>query len=82
MSNTYYLPSHEYARIEGNMAYVGITPYAASQLGNVVYVDLEIRVDGDKSLRESHAIADQVHNSVEAEFPNIKHIMIHVNPAE
>ena len=40
MSNTYYLPSHEYARIEGNMAYVGITPYAASQLGNVVYVDM------------------------------------------
>ena len=35
-----YLPSHEYARVEGNIAYVGISPYAAAQLGNVVYVDM------------------------------------------
>lgn len=36
----YYLPTHEYARIEGNTAYVGISEYAAKQLGNVVYVDM------------------------------------------
>lgn len=35
-----YLPSHEYARIEDGVAYIGITPYAAKQLGNVVYVDM------------------------------------------
>ena len=36
-----YLPSHEYVRTEDNkIAYIGITPYAASQLGNVVYVDM------------------------------------------
>lgn len=35
-----YLPSHEYARIEGNVAYIGISPFAAQQLGNVVYVDM------------------------------------------
>lgn len=35
-----YLPSHEYARIEGQEAYIGISPYAAKQLGNVVYVDM------------------------------------------
>ena len=40
MRNTYYLQSHEYARIDGNIAYVGITKYAAGQLGNVVYVDM------------------------------------------
>lgn len=37
---TKYLPTHEYARVEGNIAYIGITPYAAGQLGNVVYVDM------------------------------------------
>ncbi|MCM1450656.1 MAG: glycine cleavage system protein GcvH [Clostridium sp.] len=37
---TKYLPTHEYARVEGNIAYIGITPYAAAQLGNVVYVDM------------------------------------------
>ena len=50
--------------------------------GSKVYIDLEIQVDGSKHLRESHAIADQVHNNVEKNFPNVKHIMIHVNPAE
>lgn len=35
-----YSPSHEYARIEGNEAYIGVSPYAAKQLGNVVYVDM------------------------------------------
>lgn len=37
---TYYLPTHEYARIEGNIAYIGISKFAADQLGNVVYVDM------------------------------------------
>ena len=50
--------------------------------GNKVYMDLEIEVDGEKSLRESHAVAEQVHDGVETAFPNIKHIMIHVNPSE
>lgn len=50
--------------------------------GNKVYIDLEIQVDGEKPLRESHAVAERVHNSVEDNFPNVKHIMIHVNPAK
>lgn len=49
--------------------------------GNKVYVDLEISVDGDISLREAHDIAEHVHNEVEKHFLDIKHIMIHVNPA-
>ena len=48
--------------------------------GNKVYIDLEIQVDGDKPLREAHAIAEHVHANVEHEFPDVKHIMIHVNP--
>lgn len=35
-----YLQSHEYVKAEGNVAYIGISPYAAAQLGNVVYVDM------------------------------------------
>ncbi|WP_130871281.1 cation diffusion facilitator family transporter [Intestinimonas massiliensis (ex Afouda et al. 2020)] len=50
--------------------------------GNKVYIDLEIQVDGDKPLREAHAIAEHVHANVEHEFPDVKHIMIHVNPAK
>ena len=50
--------------------------------GNKVYIDLEIEVDGNKSLREAHKIAENVHHNVETHFKNIKHVMIHLNPAE
>ena len=49
--------------------------------GNKVFIELEISVDGDKSLRDAHAVAELVHEDVELNFPEIKHIMIHVNPA-
>lgn len=48
--------------------------------GNKIYVDLEISVDGKKTLFEGHAVAEQVHNAIEQQFPKVKHIMIHVNP--
>ncbi|MBQ1407621.1 MAG: cation transporter [Eubacterium sp.] len=50
------------------------------QFGNRIYVDLEIAVRRDMSLVEAHNIAENVHRNVEKEFPNVKHIMIHVNP--
>ena len=49
---------------------------------NKIYVDIEISVDGDKKLRESHGIAERVHDAIEQAFPKVKHIMVHVNPAE
>jgi cation diffusion facilitator family transporter len=49
--------------------------------GNKIYVDVEISVDGNMPLREAHAIAERVHNSIEKSFPKVKHIMVHVNPA-
>lgn len=52
------------------------------QFGNRVYVDLEIAVKADISLREAHGIAERVHGAVEGAFPNVKHVMIHVNPAD
>jgi len=40
MSTTRYAKSHEWIRIEGDIATVGISPYAQQQLGDVVYVEL------------------------------------------
>lgn len=48
--------------------------------GDKIYVDLEIRVDGNKSLREAHEIAHIVHDEIEKEMKLVKHCMIHVNP--
>lgn len=51
------------------------------QFGGKIYIDCEIAVDGNKSLKEAHDICENAHDEVEKNFPNIKHIMIHVNPA-
>jgi glycine cleavage system H protein len=39
-TNLQYSKEHEWVRIEGDTAVVGITQYAANALGEVVYVDL------------------------------------------
>lgn len=49
--------------------------------GNKIYVDIEIRVDGEMRLRDAHGIAEHVHDAIEKNFPKVKHIMVHVNPA-
>ncbi len=59
MSNVYYLPSHEYARIEGNIAYIGISKFAAQQLGNVVYVDMP-EVDDEVEAGEEFGAIESV----------------------
>ncbi len=48
--------------------------------GNRLYVDLEISVDGNLPLFQSHAIAENAHDLLEKELEIIKHCMIHVNP--
>ena len=50
--------------------------------GNKIYVDVEISADGSFTLNEAHDIADAVHNDIELNFPKVKHIMVHVNPAK
>ena len=39
-TNLKYTQDHEWIRIEGNEAYVGITDYAQSELGEIVFVDV------------------------------------------
>ena len=39
--NLKYTKDHEWVRVEGNEAYVGITEYAAGELGDVVFVEIE-----------------------------------------
>ncbi|MBR5382996.1 MAG: cation transporter [Clostridia bacterium] len=52
------------------------------QFGNKIYMDLEIAVNRDISLVDAHAIAEHVHQNIEENYPNVKHVMIHVNPLE
>ena len=36
-----YTNDHEWIRLEGDIAYVGITDYAQQQLGDIVFVDIQ-----------------------------------------
>lgn len=38
--NLKYSPDHEWVRVEGNEAFIGITDFAQSELGEIVYVDV------------------------------------------
>lgn len=40
-ANLRYTKEHEWIRVEGNEAYVGITDYAQSELGEIVFVDVD-----------------------------------------
>lgn len=48
--------------------------------GSRIYVDVEISVKDDLTLLAAHHIAETVHTAIEANFPLVKHCMVHVNP--
>ena len=60
---------------------IGIDLLRTRKFGEKIYVELEISADGNMRLQEAHDIAEQVHDGIEKEFPDVKHVMIHVNPA-
>jgi len=41
LDNLKYTKEHEWVRIEGDVAYIGITDFAQSELGEIVYVEVE-----------------------------------------
>ena len=60
---------------------MGIDLLQTRIFGNKIYVDVEIQADASYTLQEAHTIAETVHNDIERNFPKVKHIMVHVNPA-
>ena len=55
----YYSESHEYVKVEGDFAFIGITDYAQHALGNVVYVDLP-EVDDEVTAGEEFGAVESV----------------------
>ncbi|MDE6758450.1 MAG: cation diffusion facilitator family transporter [Clostridia bacterium] len=48
--------------------------------GSIIYVEAEIAVDPTLNIVEAHAIAQRVHDNIESQFEEVRHIVIHVNP--
>lgn len=59
----------------------GLDLIKTRMFGTKIYVDIEISADGNLLLRQSHEIAEMVHDNIEREFPDVKHCTVHVNPA-
>ena len=55
----YYSESHEFVKVEGDFAFVGITDYAQHALGNIVYVDMP-EVDDEVSAEEEFGAVESV----------------------
>ncbi len=55
----YYSKTHEWVRVEGEKAYIGITDYAQHELGDIVFVELP-DVDGEYGLDDRLAVIESV----------------------
>jgi glycine cleavage system H protein len=76
MSTTRYTKDHEYVRVEGDTGIVGITDYAQSQLGDVVYVELPavgkaVEKGGEAAVVESVKAASEVYAPVSGEVVEV-----------
>jgi glycine cleavage system H protein len=72
MAETRYTKDHEYIRIEGDTGTVGISDYAQSQLGDVVFVELpaigkSVTKGGEAAVVESVKAASEVYAPVSGE---------------
>lgn len=72
MAELRFTKDHEWVRVEGDTATVGITPYAAGQLGDVVYVELPalgkaVAQAGEAAVVESVKAASEVYAPLSGE---------------
>ena len=76
MTETKYSRDHEWVRIEGDLAVMGISTYAQKQLGDVVFVDLppvntNLDAGGEAAVVESVKAASEVYAPAAGEVVEI-----------
>jgi glycine cleavage system H protein len=72
MSDTRYTKDHEWVRIDGGEATVGITKYAAEQLGDVVFVEVpepgrKVALGAEAAVVESVKAASEIYAPMSGE---------------
>lgn len=78
-TNVKYTNEHEWVRIEGDEAYVGITDYAQTQLGDIIFVD--IPTEGETLEKGETFGSIEVVKTVSDLFLPIGGEILEVNPA-
>ena len=76
MSSLRFTTEHEWIRLEGDLAVVGITDYAQSQLGDVVYVELpeigrQVELGKEAAVVESVKAASEVYAPASGEVAEV-----------
>jgi len=77
-SNLKYSKDHEWVRVEGDMAYIGITDFAQSELGEIVIVD--ITTEGETLAREAVFGSIEAVKTVSDLFMPLGGEVLEVNP--
>ena len=76
--NLKYTKDHEWIRVEGNVAYVGITDYAQGELGDIVFVEIET-INELLEIEEVFGTVEAV-KTVSDLFMPVKGTVLEVNP--
>jgi len=76
MSKVYFSEDHEYVKVDGGIATVGISDYAQKALGDVVYVELpkvgaKLAKGGQAGVVESVKSASEVYSPVSGEVTEV-----------
>ena len=77
-SNLKYSKDHEWVRLEGDIAYIGITDFAQSELGEIVIVD--ITTEGETLAREAVFGSIEAVKTVSDLFMPVGGEVLEVNP--
>lgn len=77
--NLKYSKDHEWLRLEGEYAYVGITDFAQSELGDIVFVEIETEGD-DLNVEDVFGSVEAV-KTVSDLFMPVSGTVVEVNPA-
>jgi glycine cleavage system H protein len=78
--NLKYAKSHEWVRVEGDVAYVGITDHAQAQLGDIVFVDVQAGQDELVTKGSPFAVVESVKSASDVYAP-VSGTVIEVNGA-
>jgi glycine cleavage system H protein len=76
--NLKYTKDHEWIRVEGDNAYVGITDFAQGELGDIVYVEIE--TEGEELAHEEIFGTVEAVKTVSDLFMPISGKVLEVNP--
>ena len=73
----YYSESHEFVKVEGEYAYIGITDFAQGQLGNVTYIEFP-EIDDEISAGDSFGSVESVKAASDLTSP-VSGVVVEIN---